>query len=219
MFLGVPGSTATAGTRGTRAGTHERRWNAGPAGARWTGWRRAESGLRYRIAGSGEVVIELESGRAMMAESSRLVYRRGEVDWSLAASGRGVVGRWLNRAERPLPANGPHAAQPGSGRETAPRVSVDRSSSGRSGSTAPRQRGEAGVAVWSYRAPPLLVGPNDAARFRASVSSLSSDRLLMNDRLRSRWPALPWGRESPVRRSRRLDRLHHGALALVEFVR
>ena len=35
-----------------------------------------------------------------MAESSRLVYRRGDVEWSLAASGRRVVGRWLNRAER-----------------------------------------------------------------------------------------------------------------------
>ena len=63
-------------------------------------WRRAESGVRYRIAGSGKVVIELESGGAAMAESSRLVYRRGEVDWSLAASGRGVVGKWPNRAQR-----------------------------------------------------------------------------------------------------------------------
>ena len=63
-------------------------------------WRRAESGLRYRIAGSGEVVVALESGGAVLAESSRLVYRRGEVDWSLAASGRGAVGRWLHRAER-----------------------------------------------------------------------------------------------------------------------
>ena len=63
-------------------------------------WRRAASGLRYRIAGTGEVVIELESGGAVMAESGRLVYRRGEVDWSRAASGRGVVGKWLNRAQR-----------------------------------------------------------------------------------------------------------------------
>ena len=63
-------------------------------------WRRAASGLRYRMADSGEVVIGLESGRAVLAEGSRLVYRRGEVDWSLAASGRGVVGRWLHRAER-----------------------------------------------------------------------------------------------------------------------
>ena len=63
-------------------------------------WRQAESGLRYRIAGSGEVVVGLEPGGAVLAESSRLVYRRGEVDWSLTASGRGVVGTWLHRAER-----------------------------------------------------------------------------------------------------------------------
>ena len=63
-------------------------------------WRRAESGLRYRIAGSGEVVVELADGGAVMAESSRLVYRRGDVDWSLAASGRGLVGKWLHRAQR-----------------------------------------------------------------------------------------------------------------------
>ena len=63
-------------------------------------WRRAESGLRYRIAASGEVVIELADGGAVMAESSRLLYRRGDVEWSLAASGRGVVGKWLNRAQR-----------------------------------------------------------------------------------------------------------------------
>ncbi len=35
-----------------------------------------------------------------MAGSSRLVYRCGEVDWSLASSGRGVVGKWLHRAQR-----------------------------------------------------------------------------------------------------------------------
>ncbi|MDE0083794.1 MAG: hypothetical protein OXT72_14220 [Gammaproteobacteria bacterium] len=42
---------------------------------------------------SGEVIIALEPGAAVMAESSRLVYRYGEVDWSLAASERGVVGK------------------------------------------------------------------------------------------------------------------------------
>ncbi len=63
-------------------------------------WRCAESGLRYRIAGSGEVVMALRPGGAVMAESSRLVYRRGEVGWSLAAGGRGVVRKWLHRAER-----------------------------------------------------------------------------------------------------------------------
>ena len=63
-------------------------------------WRRAQSGLRYRIAGSGEVVVALESGVAVLAESNRLVYRRGEVDRSLAAGGRGAVGTWLHRAER-----------------------------------------------------------------------------------------------------------------------
>ena len=62
--------------------------------------KRTASGLRYRIAGSGEVVVALESGVAVLAESSRLVYRRGEVDWSLATGGRGVVGTWLHRAER-----------------------------------------------------------------------------------------------------------------------
>lgn len=63
-------------------------------------WRRAVSGLRYRIAMSGEVVIALEPGAAVMAESSRLVYRYGEVDWSLAASDRGVVGKWLHSTQR-----------------------------------------------------------------------------------------------------------------------
>ena len=62
--------------------------------------KRTESGLRYRIAGSGEVVVALESGVAVLAESGRLVYRRGEVDWSLAAGGRGMVGSWLDRGER-----------------------------------------------------------------------------------------------------------------------
>lgn len=63
-------------------------------------WRRAESGLRYRFPGSGKVVVRLESGRAVLAEGSRLVYRRGEVDWSLAAGGGGAVGKWLHRAQR-----------------------------------------------------------------------------------------------------------------------
>ncbi len=63
-------------------------------------WRCSESGLRYRIADSGEVVVAVEPGSAVLAESGRLMYRRGEVDWSLAASGRGMVGRWLQRAER-----------------------------------------------------------------------------------------------------------------------
>ena len=63
-------------------------------------WRRAASGLRYRLAGSGEVVVALEPGGAVMAESSRLVYRRGELGWSLAAGGRSVFGTWLHRAER-----------------------------------------------------------------------------------------------------------------------
>ena len=64
------------------------------------GWRRAESGLRYRIAGSGEVVVRLESGCGVLAESGRLVYRRGEVDWSLAAGRGGVLGNWLSRVQR-----------------------------------------------------------------------------------------------------------------------
>ena len=40
-------------------------------------WRRAESGLRYRIAGSGAVVVELESGRVVIAESRP----RGAAAW------------------------------------------------------------------------------------------------------------------------------------------
>ena len=44
--------------------------------------------------------MALEPGVALLAESGRLAYRRGEVDWSLAAGGRGVVGRWLAGAER-----------------------------------------------------------------------------------------------------------------------
>ncbi|MDE0475058.1 MAG: AIM24 family protein [Gammaproteobacteria bacterium] len=64
------------------------------------GWRQAESGLRYRIAGSGEVVVRLESGCAVLADRGRLVYRRGAVDWSLAAGGRGAFGRWLDRVQR-----------------------------------------------------------------------------------------------------------------------
>ena len=63
-------------------------------------WRRAHSGLRYRIAGTGAATIELADGRAVMAESGRLVYRRGDVHWSLAGSGRGVVGKWLHRTQR-----------------------------------------------------------------------------------------------------------------------
>lgn len=63
-------------------------------------WHRAASGLRYRIAGSGEVVVGLESGAAVLAESSRLVYLRGDVDWSLVVGGRGMVGIWWDRVER-----------------------------------------------------------------------------------------------------------------------
>ena len=63
-------------------------------------WRRAHSGLRYRIADAGAATIELADGRAVMAESSRMVYRRGEVHWSLAGSGGGVVGKWLHRTQR-----------------------------------------------------------------------------------------------------------------------
>ena len=36
----------------------------------------------------------------VIAESGRLVYRRGEVDWSRARGGRGFVREWLNRAQR-----------------------------------------------------------------------------------------------------------------------
>ncbi|MDE3262953.1 MAG: AIM24 family protein [Acidobacteriota bacterium] len=63
-------------------------------------WLRAESGLRYRVAPSGEVVVRLDPGEAVLAESSRLVYRRGEVDWSLADGGRGVLAGWVTRTQR-----------------------------------------------------------------------------------------------------------------------
>lgn len=63
-------------------------------------WRRAVSGLRYRLAPAGELVVGLEPGAAVMAESSRLVYCRGEVEWSLADGGRGAVASWLSRTQR-----------------------------------------------------------------------------------------------------------------------
>ncbi|MDE2882578.1 MAG: hypothetical protein OXP70_12030, partial [Acidobacteriota bacterium] len=63
-------------------------------------WLRAVSGLRYRIAPSGEVVVGLDPGAAVLAESSRLVYRRGEVDWSLADGRPGVLPGWMTRIQR-----------------------------------------------------------------------------------------------------------------------
>lgn len=44
--------------------------------------------------------MALEPGVGVLAESGRLVYRRGEVEWSFAGSGRGVLGKWLNRMQR-----------------------------------------------------------------------------------------------------------------------
>ncbi|MCY3747065.1 MAG: AIM24 family protein [Acidobacteria bacterium] len=44
--------------------------------------------------------MALEPGGAVLAESGRLVYRRGEVGWSLAVGGRGAVGTWLDGVRR-----------------------------------------------------------------------------------------------------------------------
>lgn len=59
-----------------------------------------ESSLRYRIEGSGSVVVELGSGEEVLAEAGRVVYRRGGVEWTLAGSGRSWLGRVVNGIQR-----------------------------------------------------------------------------------------------------------------------
>ena len=61
----------------------------------------AQSPISYRIAGES-VVIELAAGTALLAEQGRLLYRRGEVGWSLQAPGRGFLGKLVNRTQRRL---------------------------------------------------------------------------------------------------------------------
>ena len=57
--------------------------------------------LEYRIAGHrGIVVVTLRPGEGLLAEPGGLLYRRGAVGWSLAATGRNVLGQFLNRAMR-----------------------------------------------------------------------------------------------------------------------
>ena len=57
--------------------------------------------LEYRIAGRGGiVVVTLRPGEGLLAEPGGLLYRRGGVGWSLASTGRNVLGRFLNRAMR-----------------------------------------------------------------------------------------------------------------------
>ena len=57
--------------------------------------------LEYRIAGRGGiVVVTLRPGAGLLAEPGGLLYRRGDVGWSLASTGRNVLGRFLNRAMR-----------------------------------------------------------------------------------------------------------------------
>ena len=63
-------------------------------------WRHAASERRYRVVGSREVAVGLESGASVLAQSTRLVYCSGAADWSFAAGDRGITGMWLGRAER-----------------------------------------------------------------------------------------------------------------------
>ena len=57
--------------------------------------------LEYRIVGrGGVVVVTLRPTEGLLAEPGGLLYRRGGVGWSLASTGRNVLGRFLNRAMR-----------------------------------------------------------------------------------------------------------------------
>ena len=61
----------------------------------------AAGDLEYRIVGrSGIVVVTLRPAEGLLAEPGGLLYRRGGVGWSLASTGRNVLGRFLNRAMR-----------------------------------------------------------------------------------------------------------------------
>ena len=57
--------------------------------------------LEYRIVGRGGiVVVTLRPAEGLVVEPGGLLYRRGDVGWSLASTGRNVLGRFLNRAMR-----------------------------------------------------------------------------------------------------------------------
>ena len=57
--------------------------------------------LEHRIVGRGGiVVVTLRPGAGLLAEPGGLLYRRGGVGWSMASTGRNVLGRFLNRAMR-----------------------------------------------------------------------------------------------------------------------
>ena len=57
--------------------------------------------LEYRIVGRGGiVVVTLRPSEGLLAEPGGLLYRRGGVGWSLASTGRNLLGRLLNRAMR-----------------------------------------------------------------------------------------------------------------------
>ena len=58
--------------------------------------------LEYRIVGRGGiVVVTLRPGEGLLAEPGGLLYRRGDVGWSLASTGRNVLGRFLNQGHAP----------------------------------------------------------------------------------------------------------------------
>ena len=56
--------------------------------------------LEYRIVDGGIVVIRLGPAESVLAEPGRLLYRRGDVRWSMASTGRPVLDRIMNRAMR-----------------------------------------------------------------------------------------------------------------------
>ena len=60
-----------------------------------------DSPVAYRLQGDA-VLLELEEGTALLAEEDRLLYRSGQVKWSLEASGRGFLGKLVNRTQRRL---------------------------------------------------------------------------------------------------------------------
>lgn len=57
-------------------------------------------GFRYRCEGESCVVVELERGKALLAERGRLVYRVGEVGWELAAESGWRPRDWFHRMHR-----------------------------------------------------------------------------------------------------------------------
>ena len=55
----------------------------------------------YRITGrGGVVVVTLRLTEGLLAEPGGLLYRRGGVGWSLASTGRNLLGRIVNQASR-----------------------------------------------------------------------------------------------------------------------